>query len=155
MVLAVLSFRKMDSDADHYLVVAKVRDRLAVSKHKMLKFHTERFNHNKLTEVEGIEQYQVQISNMFRVLKMLYDNQDINRAGKTIRENIKISTKQILDYYEPKKYKPWFDKEYSELLDEEKQARFQWLQSPSQINGGNQSNVKCEARAHFRSKMRE
>jgi hypothetical protein len=40
------------------LVVAKVRDRLAVSKQTTQKFHMERFNLRKLDEVEGKEQYQ-------------------------------------------------------------------------------------------------
>jgi hypothetical protein len=36
---------------------------------------------------------------------------DINRVWETtrIRENIKISAKESLDYYELKKHKPWFD----------------------------------------------
>jgi hypothetical protein len=33
---------------------------------------------------------------------------DINSAWVTIRENIKISAKDSLGYYELKKYKPWF-----------------------------------------------
>jgi endonuclease/exonuclease/phosphatase family metal-dependent hydrolase len=33
-VLDVLSFRAADCDSDHYLVVAKVRERLAVNKHR-------------------------------------------------------------------------------------------------------------------------
>jgi hypothetical protein len=46
-------------------------------------------------------------------------------------ENIKISAKESLGYYEPKKNKPWFDEGYSELLDQRKQAKLQWLQDPS------------------------
>jgi hypothetical protein len=49
-VLDVHSFRVTDCDTDHYLVVAKVRERLAV------RFHIERFNLKKLNEIEGKEQ---------------------------------------------------------------------------------------------------
>jgi hypothetical protein len=34
---------------------------------------------------------------------------DISRAWETITENIKIFAKESLDYYEVKKYKPWFN----------------------------------------------
>jgi hypothetical protein len=33
---------------------------------------------------------------------------DVNKAWETIRENIKMSAKESLGYYEPKKRKPWF-----------------------------------------------
>jgi hypothetical protein len=58
---------------DHYLVMAKVRERLAVSKQTTHKFHTKRFNINKLSVVEGKEQYWVEISNRFAALKNLDD----------------------------------------------------------------------------------
>jgi hypothetical protein len=46
------SFRAGDCDTDHYLVVAKVRERLAVSREAMHRVHMERFNLKKLNEVE-------------------------------------------------------------------------------------------------------
>jgi hypothetical protein len=35
------------------------------------------------------------------------------------------------------------------------QAKLQWLQDPSEINGDNLNNVKREARRYFRIKKRE
>jgi hypothetical protein len=61
----VQSFRAADCDSDHYLLVAKVRERLAVSKQTTQRVHMERFNLKKLNEVEGKEQYHVEISNRF------------------------------------------------------------------------------------------
>jgi hypothetical protein len=43
-VLDVQSFRAADCDSDHYLVVAKVRERLAVNKHRSHRSHMQRFN---------------------------------------------------------------------------------------------------------------
>jgi hypothetical protein len=59
---------------------------------------------------------------------------DINSAWETTRENIKISIKESLGYYELRKHEPWFDKGCSELLDQKKQPKLQWLQDPSKIN---------------------
>jgi hypothetical protein len=54
-----------------------------------------------------------------------------------------------------KKHKPWFDKGCSELLDEGKHAKLQWLQDPSEINQDNMNNVRREASIHFRNEKRE
>jgi hypothetical protein len=117
----------------------------------------ERFNLKKLDEVEDREQYQIEIlvSNRFAALENLDDDVDINRAWETIRENINISAKASLGYHELKKHKPGFDKGCSKLLDQRKQAKLQWLQDPSEINGGNLNNIRREASSHFRDKKRE
>jgi hypothetical protein len=76
----VRPFRGADCGSGHYLVVAKVRERLAVSKRMVKKMDVERFNLKQLSE-EGVkEQYQVTIENKFKDLENLDDNGDINRA---------------------------------------------------------------------------
>ncbi|PNF22036.1 hypothetical protein B7P43_G10581 [Cryptotermes secundus] len=119
-ILDIRSFSAADCDTDHYLVVAKIRERLAVSK-QTHSVHTERFNLKKLSEVEGKEQYRVDISKRFAVLENLETVVHVNKA--CIRENIKMSAKESLGYYEPKKHKPCFDEGCSELLDHRKQAK--------------------------------
>jgi hypothetical protein len=42
---------------------------------------------------------------------------EINNAWETIRENIQISAKDSLGYFELKKHKPRFDEGCSKLLD--------------------------------------
>jgi hypothetical protein len=53
-------------------------------------------------------------------LENLDTEEDINSVWKTVRENIKISAKGSLGYYELKKHKLWFDERCSELLDQRK-----------------------------------
>jgi hypothetical protein len=69
----------------------------------------EMFNLKKLNEVGGKEQFHVEVSNRFAALEDLDAEVESNSAWETIRENIKISDKESLGYFELKKHKPWFD----------------------------------------------
>jgi DNA repair ATPase RecN len=99
------------------LIVAKVRERLAVSKRAAQKIDMVRFNVKKLNQGDVKEQYQVTIRNKFAALENVEDSGDINRAWDNIRENIKISAQESLGYRESKHHKPWFEEECSKLVD--------------------------------------
>jgi hypothetical protein len=134
------------------LVVAKVRESLAVSMRAAQKVDTERFNVKKLNEGDIKEQYQVTIRNKFAALENLEDTGDINGAWDNIREDIKSSAKESLGYCESKHRKQWFDEECSKLVDRRKQAKLRWLQDPSEANEDNLIDVRREASRRFRHK---
>jgi hypothetical protein len=112
-VLDVRSFRAAEYDSDHYLVVAKVRERLAVNKQRSHSRHTDRFNLKKLNDIEGKEQFRVEVSNRFAAWEDLNTEVETNSVWETIRENIKISAKESLGHFGLKKHKPWFDEGWS------------------------------------------
>jgi hypothetical protein len=78
----------------------------------------------------------VKISNRFVALENLDESIDINSAWESIRD------KEILGYHRLKNNKPRLDDECSRLMDQQKQAKLQWLQNPSQINGDNMQHFK-------------
>jgi hypothetical protein len=116
--------------------VAKLRERISVSKRARQNFDLERFDLKKLDD-EVKKKYHVEISNTFETLESLDERFDINNAWESIRENIKTSAKDNLGYQKLNHNKLWFDDEYSKLIDQWKQAKLQWLQNPNEIIGDN------------------
>jgi hypothetical protein len=92
-VIGFRSFRTADCCTDHYLVVEKVRKRLAVSK-QHTRVHMEQLNLKKSNEVQGKAQYRVEISNRFAASENTDHGENVNKPWETIRENIKISAKE-------------------------------------------------------------
>ena len=87
-------------------MVAKVRERLAVSKQVTMKFYIERYNFGKLINLEVRKQNQITISNRFAALENLSDGDDINTVWENIKWNIRTSTKDNLCLYTFKQHKP-------------------------------------------------
>ena len=138
----------------HYLVVAKLRERLAVRKERTQKSDGERFTLRKLKDLEVRKQYQIEITNRFAALENVRGDEDINRAWESVKEAIKTSAKESLGLQEMKQHKPCFDEECLGILDERKQAKIQWIQDPSQSNLDNLNNVRRDASRYFRNKKK-
>jgi predicted metallo-beta-lactamase superfamily hydrolase len=135
-------------------VVANVRERLAVRKHETQKFDGVRFTLRKLNDLEVIKQYQIKITNRFAALVTVSEDEVINRAWESIKENIKTSATESLGMHERKHHKPWFDEEYLVILDQKKQAKMQKVQDPSQSNVETLNNVRRDASRYFRNEIR-
>jgi hypothetical protein len=87
------------------LVVAKVGEKLAVSKRAGKKMDLERFIVKELNEEEVKEQYQVTMKNKFAALENIDDNGEVSRTRVATRENVKIFGQ---GQYQPNHRKPWF-----------------------------------------------
>jgi hypothetical protein len=59
---------------------------------------------------------------------------------------------QSLGYYKLKQYKSRFCNECAKLSDQKEEEKLKWLQSTSQMNGGNLNNIRPETSKTFRNK---
>ena len=139
------SIRGADCDADNYLMIAKVRERLAVGKQIAQMYDRQRFNLRTLNVPEVKEQYLIEITNRFAALENFNEDEDVNRTWENIKVNIHTSAKESLSLYELKQNKPWFDEKCLDFLDQRKQVKMQWIRNPSQSNADNLNNVRCES----------
>jgi hypothetical protein len=71
-IIDIRSFRGADCDTDHYLVVTKVRERLAVRKQATQTSDGGRFHLRKLNGLEVRKQYQIEITNRFAALENMW-----------------------------------------------------------------------------------
>ena len=77
------------------MVIAKVRESLAVGKQAAQRFDRQKFNWRKLNEPEVRKHYQIEITNRFAVLGNLNNDEDVNRTWEHIKENIQTSAKRV------------------------------------------------------------
>ena len=146
------SFRGAYCDTDHYLVIAKVRERLAVGKPAAQRCDRQRFNLRWLNEPEVREMYQIEITNRFAALEKLNDDENESRTWENIKENIRTSAKESLGLQKLKQHKPWFDEECLGFIDQRMQAKMQLILDPSQRVVDILNNVRREVSRHFREK---
>jgi hypothetical protein len=110
----------------------------------------ERFNLRNLNELEVRKRYQIEISDRFAALYVLYDSEEINRAWEALKRISKPQLNRVyLVLYELKQHKPWYDEECLGFLDQRKQATMHWLQDPNQSTVDNLNSVRHEVSRHF------
>jgi hypothetical protein len=69
-------------------------EKLEVNKQRSHTFHMERFDLERLNEVEGKEQYRIEVSNRSAAFEDLDTEVQINIASETIRETKNFSQRE-------------------------------------------------------------
>jgi hypothetical protein len=114
-------------DTDHYLVVARVRERLLVSKQESQQFVVSISSLKKLN-MEVTEHYQIKI-----LTNICITVGTSIPPWPSIREHTKISGEDNLGQNERKRHKPKCDG-VSQIFTSKEQAKLQWVQDTSQIH---------------------
>jgi hypothetical protein len=99
-------------------MVAKVRERMGVSKQVAQNFDGKRLNHRKLNKLEFRKKSKIEIIDKFAALENLSDGEGLNRAWENIKENIKTSATECQGLHELQQHKLWFHEECLGFLDQ-------------------------------------
>jgi hypothetical protein len=76
--------------------------------------------------MRSVEKYRIEISNRFATLENLDAEVVINRVLETIRDNLKISAKENIGYYEYKNISHLSTKN-ARIIRSKQQTKLQWL----------------------------
>ena len=69
---------------------------------------------------------------------------DVEAEWEIIRNCIKQSASESVNYLEKRKHKKWLNKDCSIVIKESKQAKFNWLHESNKINLENLENMRRE-----------
>ena len=106
-------------------MVATIRERLSLKQHLV----ADKYNLNKLVDLETRKEYQVDVTNRVLALESL----EIASVVK-IRDSIKASAKEKVRILETNRNKPWFHEECSELANKRKQTKITLATESKQPN---------------------
>jgi hypothetical protein len=119
-IIDIHSLTGTNCDIDHYLVVVNIQERLSLKKGINQHLVLDRYNLNKLLDHQTRKEYQVDVANRFSVLEGL-EISSVDDTWVKIRDSIKSSAEEKVGILETHRNKTWFNQEWSELANKEKQ----------------------------------
>lgn len=156
-VLDVHSLRSVECGSDHYLVLAKVRQRIALEKRQNTTKAPERIAVNKLKRREIAEEFRLKLQNRFQRLETNdeEDVENVERKWNDIKSIIISTTKEICGRKKAINRKPWLDEEFRTKIEERKWMKGQWLNQKSEEAMEQYCRLREETRKLLRKKKRQ
>uniref|UniRef100_A0A8D9ELZ3 Craniofacial development protein 2 n=1 Tax=Cacopsylla melanoneura TaxID=428564 RepID=A0A8D9ELZ3_9HEMI len=129
-VMDVRSMRGAECGSDHFLVLMKLRQRLATTKRNKHKVE-DKINFEKLKTLNLVDTFQIELNNRFAQLDNEDDNleeqDDIETKWNTYKTTVKEVAKKVIGTQGRNTKKPWFDEHCMEEVEKRKKAKLKWL----------------------------
>lgn len=108
-LLDIRTFRGANADSDHFLVICKIREKIAMAKNSKKPGLT-KFNCNKLGDPKIRKEYQTVLTKKLSE-NVLNDDDDVNRKWNSIKRSILSAAEKILEKERAPIRQDWFDNE--------------------------------------------
>lgn len=123
-MIDVKTCRGANCDSDHYLVKAKIRQKITSSA-KAKGDRQTKWDIEKLKSEEVLKEYQNKVT---EVLAGVHNNEDMEKEWSNIESAITNATSYIIEKKQRRRNEDWFDLECADVLSARNMARKRLLQ---------------------------
>ncbi|KAG8235926.1 hypothetical protein J437_LFUL014282 [Ladona fulva] len=155
-VLDVRSCRGPNCDSDHYLVKAKIRERI-IKTEKGPEMVKRRWDTDKLNEdTEVRKQYQKALASKMQTNSQERTNETkIEKEWEKIKEVIKEAAEETIRENKRTRNADWFDDECAQIIQEKNKARERMIQKETRMNTERYQRLRTEAKRICKKKKKE
>ena len=114
-MMDVRSYRGANVDSDHYLVITRIRAKINKHKYNLNKEKNDRFNIERLKQIETKKEYEEQIKTLSREIEI---KANIEEEWTNLEKIIKQTVQEKIGNIGKMKRNGWFDEECKQITDE-------------------------------------
>ena len=147
----IRTYRGANSDSDHFLVGARLKQKIALITRNRIE-NRKRWNIDKLDETEVQHHYQQEIQ---KELQGKPPSNDIEEEWTYIKEAIITSAQNLIGEKQNEKNEEWCDQECREMIKAKRKARLKCIQRNTRANQEEYNRKRIAAARVGRKKKRE
>jgi hypothetical protein len=149
----VHTYRGANSDSDHFLVEAKLKQKIALMTRNGMN-NRKRWNVDKFDETDVKRHYQEEIQQKLQKKKKPPSN-DIEEEWMCIKETLITSAQDIIGEKQCERNEEWCDHECREMVEVKREARLKCIQHSTRANREDYNRKRIAAYRVCRKKKRE
>ena len=156
-VIDVRNSRRANCDSDHYLVKAKVRERISRGWKHRAGCDRRKWNSELVTSPEGKMRYQASLEMKFEEIKTLESGSlDMNKMWNDVKETIIAAGEEVMGTTTMQKRNvEWFDGQCREKIVKKNEARTRILQKETRGSYEKYKGLQKEAKKVCKKKKKE
>uniref|UniRef100_A0A8D8TNG9 Craniofacial development protein 2 n=1 Tax=Cacopsylla melanoneura TaxID=428564 RepID=A0A8D8TNG9_9HEMI len=130
----VRTIRGAECGSDHYLVLVKIRQKIAIEKRNKSN-QTPPLEFSKLKDPLKAMEFKLKLSDKFsEEAERAIQEMNINEDWNSLKNIIQDCTEAVCGKMKKKEKKPWFDEECKNMINKRRELKSEWLQTQEEID---------------------